>query len=111
MVTEVPVEKVLDIAGHKNHRKGADFKLIASVMQKLGYPNASRKYRPFVYEKELPSICFLCLAWKKSGAHLVVYNNGKIYCPGKGIYDYNMKNIDQQGVKNHWFLRIGEKSE
>jgi len=108
MVTEVPEAKILEMAGHSH---SANFKEVAEIMIKLGYPKASRKYRPFFYQKELPKLCFLCLSWKGRGAHLVVYNDGKIYCPGKGIYDYNLKNIDKQEVKAKYYLYIGEKSE
>ena len=107
MVTEVPVKEILEMAGHKH---GARFKEIAAIMNKLGYTKASRKYRPFFYQKELPPVCFLCLNWKSRGAHLVVYNNGQIYCPGKGIYDYNLKNIDKQEVGAKFYMQIGEKA-
>lgn len=107
MVTGEKVEKVIELIGHKN---GTNFRDISRVFKKLGYPNASKKVRTFFYQKELPKTCLIALKWKEKGGHWVVYNDGKIYCPGIGIYDYSLKNIDQQSVKAKHYLLIGEKA-
>lgn len=108
MVAGISVLESIELFGHKN---GTTPKMVSEVFKKLGYKQAKRKLFNFAYEKQLPKVCLLCIHWDKSGGHWVVYNNGDIYCPGKGIYKYNLKNIHNQKGRASHFLFIGEKTE
>lgn len=47
----------------------------------------------------LPGLCILKVTWKIKGSHWVIYNDGIIYCPVNGCYEFNqyLYNIKGKG--------------
>jgi len=65
-------------------------KSVSRALKKLGY-QVNERLTTFRSESALPGTCMLRLTYPKSVQHYghwVVYHQGLIYCPGRGVYPY-----------------------
>lgn len=65
-------------------------KSVRRALDKLGY-EVNERMKTFRNEAGLPSPCILVLRFPKevqAAGHWVVYDNGLIYCPSRGIYSF-----------------------
>lgn len=63
-------------------------KAVRRALLKLGY-GAGERLKTFRREASLPGLCMLVLKYEnRASGHWVVYCDGLIYCPGRGIYPF-----------------------
>lgn len=107
MIAGISVKEAIEVVGVST-KSGTSAKHMSSALTKLGYkPRKGLNW--FIYKKELPKVCLLVIKWNTKGSHWVVYNDGKVYCPVHGIFDYSYQNIaNLKGVAG-WYLKIGER--
>jgi len=107
MIAGISVEESIAAFGHD---KGTRRKAVIEVLKKLGLNPGKKAYR-FILQKQLPELCMLIIKWDKKGSHWVVYNNGKIYCPLYGVFDYSKQNIADKGGEALMYLKIGKNDK
>jgi hypothetical protein len=85
MLAGVNLEESVKVFGHT---KGTTTRALAKALWFLGLESCFRLI-PFKKESTLPRLCILKQVWPgERNWHWVVYNNGLIYCPTNGIYEY-----------------------
>lgn len=84
MVADITPEESIKLFGSIG---GTRTKQLHEVFKKLNIKTEEKLSR-IKKDTELPNLCILKIVYSKTHSHWVVYNNGIVYCPGRGIYDY-----------------------